>query len=366
MTSLAKPALGQTVIDPQFGTTIRRITAVAATGSSPTIKPVYSTVSAWNADESYLLLFNVESGQHLLYNGRTYQFIRVLDINPADIEQVYWHTSDPDILFYVDNKTLIRYHVSTAQKEAVHTFDFCSGAVSGGSDPMFMSWDSNRIGLTCGKQVFIYDIATNTVTGNKALNQNPAQMAPSGNLAYLSDTGYVTDPALNNLRKLDLKEPFGHASLGITNGHDSWNGAVYDDGPLGNSDIGILVSWDLTNGTSRVIVGPKTGWPYPDDGHISMLAYKHPGWGVVSTQGGTSGAKVLDMEMLLADTNTGNVCRIGRTRTWGKNNTHLQEPYWAEADAVPSPSGTRVVFASDWGNGTTVDTYVVELPSYQP
>ena len=30
----------------------------------------------------------------------------------------------------------------------------------------------------------------------------------------------------------------------------------------------------------------------------------------------------------------------------------------------PEPIGTRAVFASDWGNGPTVDTYVVELPSY--
>jgi hypothetical protein len=33
---------------------------------------------------------------------------------------------------------------------------------------------------------------------------------------------------------------------------------------------------------------------------------------------------------------------------------------------VISPSGTRVLFASDWGNGKSVDAYVVELPSYRP
>jgi hypothetical protein len=60
----------------------------------------------------------------------------------------------------------------------------------------------------------------------------------------------------------------------------------------------------------------------------------------------------------------GTVCRVGRHRSWGKENTKLQESYWAEAHAVPSPSGTRIAFASDWGNGTTVDTYVIELPSY--
>ncbi len=49
-----------------------------------------------------------------------------------------------------------------------------------------------------------------------------------------------------------------------------------------------------------------------------------------------------------------------------RENTKLQEPYWAEPHTVPSPSGTRAVFGSDWGNGDTVDTYVVELPSYEP
>jgi len=31
-----------------------------------------------------------------------------------------------------------------------------------------------------------------------------------------------------------------------------------------------------------------------------------------------------------------------------------------------SPRGTRMIFASDWNNGSTVDTYVVELPGYTP
>ncbi|WP_437722225.1 hypothetical protein [Sorangium sp. So ce861] len=90
-----------------------------------------------------------------LYDGKTYRFIKALDISPADIEHVYWHTSDPDVLFYVDRKDLIRYHVGAETKEVATTFDFCSGGASAGSDPLFMSWDSNRTGLTCDEQVFI-------------------------------------------------------------------------------------------------------------------------------------------------------------------------------------------------------------------
>jgi hypothetical protein len=312
-----------------------------------------------------LLLYDVAAG-HQLYDGKTYAFLRNLDISPADLEQVYWDTADPDILYYVDGKKFIRYHVGKSQAETRTTFSFCTDSASGGSDPMFTSFDSARIGLGCGDQAFIYDIQANAVVARKAnTDDNPAQIAPSGTLAYFSDSGRVADQGLNVLRTLDLVEPWGHASMGrLPTGEDTWNGAVYDDGPKGNTDIGSLVTFDLTTGKSRVIIGPKTGYPYPPTTHISAIAYRQLGWAVVSTVGDTSGAGLLDLEVLVANTATGTVCRVGRHRSWGKENTRLQESYWAEAHAVPSPSGTRIAFGSDWGNGTTVDTYVIELPSY--
>lgn len=368
MSPLAKPALGQAVMDLELGTTIRRITQVTpGGGNDPVIKPMYTTISAWNADESRLILFSVAAGEHQLYDGKTYQLIKALDISPADIEQVYWHTSDPDLLFYVDGKDFVRYHVGAGTREVLTTFDFCAGSASNGGDPMFTSWDSHRLGLACDDQVFIYDLGANQVLGRKTITENPAQVSPSGALAYLSDSGRVTNPALDVLRTLDLVEPFGHASLSmLPDGHDTWNGAVYDPGPKGNDDIGSLVTWDLTDATSKVIIGPKTGWPYPGTTHLSGMAYRQPGWVFVSTIGDTSGQGLLDLENLIADTATGKVCRIGRHRSFGKDNTHLAEPYWAEPHTVPSPSGTRAVFGSDWGDGATVDTYVVELPSYKP
>jgi hypothetical protein len=365
MTTLAKPALGQVATDAEFGTAMRRITSVSGSGERAAIRPMYSPVSAWNADESRMILYSVSGGRHELYDGKTYQFIRSLDIAPADLEQVYWHTSDPDILFYVDGKAFVRYHVSTSAKENVTTFSFCSGDASNGSDPLFTSWDSGRLGLTCGDQVFIYDIATNTVLGRKTMNENPAQMAPSGTLAFLSDSGRVTDLNLNVLRTLDILEPYGHSSLSrLASGEDTWNGVVFDEGPQGNSDIGSLVTFKLTDGTSRVIIGPKTGYPYPPTTHVSGMAYRRPGWVFVSTIGEHDGSALLDMENLVADTNTGKVCRAGRHRSWGKDNPVLD--YWAEPHTVPSPSGTRAAFASDWGGGSSVDTYVLELPSYKP
>jgi hypothetical protein len=244
---------------------------------------------------------------------------------------------------------------------------------------MFTSWDSHRLGLVCEKQMFIYDISTDSVLGPKPVSATatpPAQVAPSGTLAYLEDgSGQVLDANLNLVRSLGLQVPDNHASLGrLANGHDTWNGAVYDDGnDDALSNVGILVTWDMTDGTGGAVIGPKTGWPYPPDGHISAMAYKRPGWIFVSTVPGDSsdtaglqGKTLLGLENLIADTNTGKVCRVGRHRSWGKNNSVPDLGYWAEAHTVPSPSGTRAVFGSDWGNGTSVDSYVLELPSYSP
>ena len=61
---------------------------------------------------------------------------------------------------------------------------------------MFTSWDSHRLGLTCGKKMFIYDWSTDTVLGPvRAVGGTPpAQVAPSGTLAYLeAGTGQVLD-----------------------------------------------------------------------------------------------------------------------------------------------------------------------------
>jgi hypothetical protein len=364
MTALAKPALGAVVTDAEFGTKIRRITAVSGGGSDPVIKPMYSTVSAWNADESRLMLLNVAQGRHELYDGRSYAFIRDLnEIQPADVEQVYWHTTDPDVFYYVDGRDFIRYHVSDGRQEVLTTFDFCTGDASGGDDPMFMSQDSNRIGLTCGNQVFIYDIAANQVV-RKTISGDAPQMSASGNFVYMSFTGRVLDLQLNVVRTLGLDSPLEHASLGrLPTGEDTWNGFVYDDS---NDNTGSLVTWDLGTGTAKVIIGEKTGYPYPSDGHVSAMAYRQPGWMVVSTYGASNGSSLLAREVLIADTVSGKVCRVGRHRSYGKDNTRLGEPYWAEAHAVPSPTGTRIAFGSDWGNGTSVDTYVIELASYVP
>ena len=94
--TIPKPAKRTTYTDPSFGTTIRRVTAVAVGSENAVIKPMYATMQAWNADESFMILWQRGRG-HLLFDGKNYNFIRQLNIAPTDIEQVLWDPVDPDI-----------------------------------------------------------------------------------------------------------------------------------------------------------------------------------------------------------------------------------------------------------------------------
>jgi hypothetical protein len=355
-TALAKPPLLGSVTDPAFGTTIRRITDVGGDG---VLKPMYSTISAWNADESMMILYEVGGGHHL-YDGRTYEYLRPLQIRPADLEQVFWHTSEPDLLFYVDGTELIRYHVSESRAEVVRDFEFCTSGASGGDDVMHMSFDSNVIGLNCGGVAFTYNIAKDEVRGQVNTGRSP-QIAPSATLGLLQ--GDVVDLDVGVLRTLDLENASEHGSLGrMANGHDTFNVVQFGGSP-GGTGVGALVVADLTDGSSRVVIGPDTGYQYPpSQTHVSGLAYKQPGWIFVSMVGEIEGREALDGEIVIADTNTGIVCRAVHHRSYGRNGPR---GYWAEPHVVPSPSGTRALYGSDWGGGQSVDAYVVELPTYR-
>jgi hypothetical protein len=362
MTPVAKPAVQQAVRDAQLGAVVRRITAAAPVpGNDTAVVPMYSTVSAWNADESLLLLYRVGRG-HELYDGRSYRFLRALDIAPNDVESVFWHTTDPDALFYLSGTGIVRYRPSTGARTTVRTFSFCAGPVSTGSDPTFTSWSSSTFGLKCGSTAFYYHADSNSVTGSGTTSGEPPKPAPSGTLGVAD--GWVVDLARRPLRRLDLADPRSHACPGrLANGRDLWATVAFDPGPAG-SGVGSLVVFDLQDGTSRVVVGPATGWPYPPTGtHLSTLAYRAPGWTFLSIVGTGKGAAVLDGELVVADANTGRVCRAAHHRSLGKENPNLAVPYWAEPHVVPSPTGTRAVFASDWGGGASVDTYVLEMPA---
>ena len=363
MVALSKPAAGQAYTDPSFGTVIRRISDASAAGQGNII-PVYSTIQAWNADESYMILYWVGNGTHHLYNGKTYAHIKALNIRPADMEQVYWDVADPKILYYTDGsaRKLYAFNVDTNAATLVHDFSgLCSSSLSGGVDPMWTSWGSHQVfGYVCGSKIFSYDRATDTVgtVASATTGGNAPMPGPSASYFFLNvndSAAQVRDANMNLLGTLANVSPAEHATVGSSDGVDTLFSVQFD------SYEGTVVASNLATRASRVIVGPPTGWPYPPSGtHLSAVGYKNPGWVSASIVGNTSGQTTLNQEIILVNADAGGtVCRVGHHRSRAAS-------YWAEPHVSMSPSGTRLLFGSDWGGGATADSYVVELPSYTP
>jgi len=425
---LAKPAVGVAVTDPDFGVTIRRITDAQTNWSMNVAVPAYPTIAAWNADESYLVLYatcnlansascpaNAPGPGWALFNGKTYQFIKWLAINPADIEQFYWDHSNADVMYYVDATTMVltSFSVSAnAPLAQLHNFanDVTNGGVlasacnyqgtgaptlvSGGEDPFFMSQNNDLIGLGCATNYvdpasgstdfvgFTYRISTNTISlpGILAPAVVP-QATPSGNNAWFYGltapaTGQVLSTADNSVVRSVTLDGTQHSDMLMNAAGQDVVGAAQYDGP---GDNGSLIIANLDTGVVSTIIGGNTGDPYPPSGTlISGRATQAPGWFGVSATGNINVVQTyLDQEVMLVNVDTKEMCRVAHHRSTGNWDNATISNYWAQPNATTSPSGTRILFASDWGAGTpgnsvtaspyaVVDTYVIELPGYVP
>lgn len=368
MPTVPKPAKGVPFTDPTSGARVVRITDVAVDFPGKTVlKPAYSTVAAWNADESRLILYRAGGG-HLLYDGKTYAFIKVLDIDPADIEHFYWSSTDPDVLYYpwayeasgVSKREIVRYHVSTGQKETLYAIPN-SGQQNGcyrvdfGGDPVYGDWGNSLFGLRArcaGDKAFVWSVAAGETP---RVNGDAPQVSPSGTKYVLNGNLYTSAGALIRKMQLDTIEHGDMARL--ANGQDVW-ASVQFDGPKGS---GTLLTENLDTGATATVIGQSNGYGYPPTGtHISGHAFGAPGWVAVSVTGSINGKPLLSQSLLLVDLNTGKAYFAGHHHSRGGDGP---QGYWAEPHVNISPSGTRLLFGSDWG-GPTVDAYVIELPSY--
>lgn len=361
MTALAKPSRLSVVTDPQFGTKIRRITDVAAQFPGSTVlKPAYSTIPAWNCDETRLILYIAGKG-HVLFDGMSYALIRELDISPADLEHFYWSSTDPDVLFYpfayeasgTPVRQLIKYHVASGQKEVAYNFTGGGYRTDFGGDPVYGSYDNDTFGLRCRASTdsaYILHLAAGTESPRGA--GDAPQISPSGRYALAGKT-VVNAATFQPVRTRSVSAEEHGSMLRLANGQDVWASAQFD-GPEGT-----LVTENLDTGAVETVIGPTTGYPYPPTGtHLSGHAFNRKGFLAISVTGNPNGRGLLDQELLLVDANTKTVYRVGRHRSAGGDGPN---GYWAEPHVNISPSGTRLLFGSDWGGGPTVDSYVVEL-----
>ena len=398
ISSIEKPEYLQPYTDPALGASVVRITE---SSFGQVRKPVYSTIQAWNADESLLFLYKTGQGgaKHILLDGQNYEPVADLDIFPSDIEEIFWSHSDPDTLFYVsraaaDFGEFKRYSVSEGQSTKIADFDgICDSEPMAGEGVDMQSHDDDLFGFRCRQQngqyiMVSYRISTDeTLTapigGNSGwYNSTAPNPAPSGERFWYQ--GVTLGADLNTVeQELDLASSREHSSIGLThNGQDAFYQTVFDSSPLGcsgdaNNGVAHLVQHNLETGACRTFFNQSDGYPYTTSStHVSAQAYQRPGWVAMSSIGRSSQyqyfsnnqpAPPLFSEIYLANTDPNDpaTCRLAHHRSYGKAATKGgYEPYFGEPHATISPSGTRILFGSDWYDSGSVDSYVIELPGF--
>lgn len=395
-----KPPYGKYYREPAFGTKVIRITNNRKDELS---KPSYNTMQAWNADET--LMFQYHSGLdfrgHQLLDGHTYKKIRNLQFVPSDLEDIFWSHNDPDIMYYISKVkpfigSFMQYNVRTDKSSIVKEFSPWCGLdmpIPGG-DVQMQSLDDDLFGFRCmspqQKRIMLtYKLSTDTVTTAPIGDGTPwsewfAPMpTPSGKGWFYQ--GKVLDHDLKTVKvELDMAKAWEHQNIGTAhNGQDAIYTTGFDASPKGcNGDrykgVGHVVEHNLETGECRNIISQSDGYPYTTSStHISARAIHNPGWVAVSSIGwkkqfkhfsdGTKAPPLLS-EIYLANTDPDNkvVCRVAHHRSFGKLAESGNYPsYFGEPHVTMSPSGTRLMFASDWYDSGSVDNYIIELPSYK-
>ena len=397
---VARPPFMQRYRDPAFGSTVMRITDAPDGG---VLKPAYSTVQAWNADESRLMLYRAgDASAHVLLDGHTYEPVAELDdVIPADVEEMFWSHSDPDILFYVskhfaDYGQLRRYDITERESTLVAEFDdICGerGLPTAGGDPHMPSLDDDLFGFRCRDDAGVWHMISYRVSTDETFSAplgegtdweewSAPQPGPSGTRFWMQGTSLSTDLTTVEAR-MDMARDHEHANLGLSSrGEDVLYQVTFDQAPGDCVDgdlwrgVGHLTEHTLSNGRCRPVVNADGGYPYTTSGtHVSAQATEQPGWVAMSSVGYdqfewfTNGrrAPVLFSEIYLVNTDPAErtVCRLAQHRSYAKQAKSANyAPYFGEPHATISPSGTRIVFGSDWYDSGSVDSYVIELPGY--
>ena len=387
--------------DPALGATVIRITQ---SNPGEVRKPAYSTMQAWNADETRLLTYmsTAQGYGYELRDGHSYQLIGTLPLIPSDIEEVFWSHGNPDLLFYVSSAPtdfghFKKFNVKTNESELIEDFTRWCGTslpVAGG-DVQMQSRDDDAFGFRCQNEYsntlfFVYRVSTgkmeSTLRGEAGRKPYPTAPAATASGARYWHHGNILDKEFKPSEiKIDIHSFIEHSSLGVTHsGDDALYQVAYQRSPHGcNSDpesgIGHLVQHNLETGKCRNIISGTQGFAYPTSStHVSALSKARPGSVAMSSIGSLKQMRYLSInepappllsEVYLADItdDDATVCRLAHHRSYGKNAKNGgYEPYFGEPHASISPSGTRIIFGSDWYDSGSVDSYVIELTDYKP
>lgn len=328
-------------LDPAFNTRNRRITNSQA---EQVHRPMGNSADAWNNDESLLILHQFDkaaaSPKFVLMDGSNYQMLGQLNIPSVASNTVFWSQYNPLSVFFVDNHEkpghLNRFDIASGTLEHIADFaPICEANGFPASDGIFTkpSMNDELFAYQCGVKddqslVIAYEYASDSyhsvTVGEDTQWQlgQPPQAIPDGG-GYWMQGEMLTNELAVNPNNLDTKP--------------------------------VMAS----NGVSISVV---------DQLSSSWRALSSMGYGEFENFAKEQPAPAYFSEIILVNTKDSkqtDMCRIAHHRSFGRDaNNAGYDAMLGETVAALSPSGSRVLFNSDWYDNGSVDTYAIELPSF--
>ncbi len=365
---LTKPGYLQEVTDPTFNSKITRVSGNPG-NSIPNVggtwrdvsRHGYSVRQPWNADESIIYLdrhkdLNGNWGASLFLDGETYEVIST--VSQPSANESRWHPTNPNVRLLLTDNAVKSWNVNTNQTTTLMSFSGYSNTSMGYTG----NWsdDGNKIAMYAnrnsdGKQViFAVDTQNNIKYPDKDLSGvgiDYVSISPLGNYIMVnanfgqgSDRTKIYD--LNGNQVGPYWSEYGrpsHFDLAIDQ-----NGDEVAVGVDKSVNEGRVIKRRLSDGQATALT--TGGWAI----HSSARCINRPGWVFASTSQ-ASGWGPYFTEIIAVKLDGTRVERVAQTRNAFGNYENQSQP-------CPSPSGSRVFFASDWGSGNVpVQAYVADF-----
>ena len=363
--NVSRPHYLESYTDPVFKTTITRITGEPET-DIPNVngkwdmvaRHHYSKNSAWNCDQSILLLGRHHGNPRMLFlDGTTYKPLFGRHSSPGT--DTRWHPKEPWIMVYVKDNRIGYWDVREDKQRTAAVFpgysEFRIGPWEGN-----LSRDGRRIVID-GKRgedriAFAYDLEAEQKHPDVVLNDVTLDwVSVSASGKYIVLNGRISGQKGDQTQVYDLvgnKVGSLWAEYGRPSHYDLTIDENGDDVAVGVSktqpDAGRVIKRRLSDGKVTILtVGGYAS-------HTSTRNVYRPGWAYVTYQHrGPKYPPYWDEVVAVKLDGSLTVERIAHLHT-------AKTDYLTEAHAVPSPDGNRVLWASDWesASGRPIGTYV--------
>ncbi|HMR79885.1 MAG TPA: hypothetical protein PKD61_32475, partial [Polyangiaceae bacterium] len=364
----SKPAYLASFIDSNFGTKVTRVTDKAAFGvSSNIVRHNYPKDQPWNSDGS---LIYIGAGQTLLSNA-TYKKIG----NVSFSGEIRWSNLVPHRMWNVDinakqiNRiTVVPGTPYTSNKTTLTTlseFDaLYMGPWEGNVD------DSDKYVAVLGKKgtsatAVVWDLELNKEVSRKVLPESFdsidwISISPSGKYVVVQTDGSGTDIYNRDFTGYrELVPGDGHADMG----YDSAGKECLVHGVWFNWPIHVQIWSTPLDGSAATLQFNNTMYRDWDGDHVSMRARGRPGWVYMSVNRNTTGANAIEKHSFsLKLDGSGKTAGSEKVNQWVHMYVSVAN-YDRNPFAVPNRDGSKIMFASDWGDTSGEhNSYIVEMP----